>query len=290
MEKEKEVSKKILVVDDHQGVRELVEEILVHSGYEVRTAKTGEEALSKIKDIAPDLIILDIMMPGMDGIEVKSKLNENTSTASIPVMFLTGLDSIPDKIKGLHLGIDDYITKPFHVEELRARVKSVLDRRKFYEEISMTDGLTGLYNVHYFKKEFSLFFNMAKRYNQVFSLAIVDVDKFKSINDEYTHTGGDFVLKTLSSTMRETMRKSDLIVRYGGDEFVVILPGSDGEQSKKAMERVKEKIEGKEFTCEDTGKKISFTISSGIATYDEKYENEAQMFEIADKNMYKEKN
>ncbi len=290
MKKEKVASKKILVVDDHQGVRELVEELLVNSGHEVRTAKTGEEALSKIKDISPDLIILDIMMPGMDGIEVKSKLNENTSTASIPVMFLTGLDSIPDKIKGLHLGIDDYITKPFHVEELRARVKSVLDRRKFYEEISMTDGLTGLYNVHYFKKEFSLFFNMAKRYNQVFSLAIVDVDKFKSINDEYTHTGGDFVLKTLSSTMRETMRKSDLIVRYGGDEFVVILPGSDGEQSKKAMERVKEKIEGKEFTCEDTGKKISFTISSGIATYDEKYENEAQMFEIADKNMYKEKN
>ncbi len=282
-------SEKILVVDDHEGIRDLVKEILLYSGYEVQTASNGKDALQIVKEISPDLIILDIIMPDMDGMEVKSHLNENTRTASIPVIFLTWKDSINDKIKGLHLGIDDYITKPFHIEELKARVRSVLSRRKFYEEISMTDGLTGLYNVHYFKKEFSLFFNMAKRYGQIFSLAIIDVDKFKSINDNYTHAGGDFVLKTLAEIMKDTLRKSDIIVRYGGDEFVIILPGVDFSQARRAMERVKERIDGKEFYSPETAKNIPFSISVGISQYENKFENEAEMFEIADKNMYFEK-
>ncbi|MGB2879775.1 MAG: diguanylate cyclase [Candidatus Omnitrophota bacterium] len=279
----------ILVVDDEAEILDLLDRVLKKAGYKVTTALNGEEALEKISKETPSLILLDIMMPVMDGIEVKNKLNEDSSTASIPVIFLTSRSTISDKVKGFNLGIDDYITKPFEFKELLARVTSALSRREYYEEISMTDGLTGLYNIHYFKKEFKLFFDIAKRYKKTFSLAIVDVDDFKKINDTYSHAVGDFVLKKVSSVIKETLRKSDIITRYGGDEFVVIFPESNREQSARAMERVKEKIEGKEFIFEDTGAGISFTISTGIAAFREDFENEIQLFEAADEDMYREK-
>jgi diguanylate cyclase (GGDEF)-like protein len=229
------------------------------------------------------------MMPGMDGIEVKTNLSKDTSTSIIPVIFLTGMDTIADKVKGFNLGVDDYITKPFVLKELLARIDATLSRRKFYEEISMTDGLTGLYNIHYFKKQIALFLGIAKRYKKTFSLAIIDVDDFKAINDNYSHAVGDFVLKTLSSVMENTLRKSDIITRYGGDEFAVILPESNKDQAVRAMERVREQIDDKEFICKDIGIKIKFSISIGVASYRDEYENEAEIFKAADTSMYREK-
>ncbi|MFQ5952119.1 MAG: diguanylate cyclase [Candidatus Omnitrophota bacterium] len=280
---------RILVVDDEKQVLELLERNLSRAGYQVLTVLNGDEALAAAKDERPDLILLDILMPGIDGREVKAKLNEDTSTAIIPVIFLTGMAQITDKAKGFDLGIDDYITKPCDMQELQLRVKGALNRRRFYEQISMTDGLTGLYNIYYFKKQFDLFFNIAKRYKKMFSVAIIDVDDFKKINDTHSHAVGDFVLKKLSSVMEETLRKPDVVTRYGGDEFTVILPESDQKQAIRAIERVKEMIDGKEFTIEETGAKISFSISAGVAAYRKEFKNETQMFEAADADMYEEK-
>lgn len=281
--------KRILITDDNEEILEILDKVLSGEKYQVLKASRGEEALIKVKEEKPDLIILDITMPGMDGIEVKAKLNEDTSTASIPVIFLTSRATTSDKVAGFNLGIDDYITKPFEFEELLARIKSALNRRKFYEEISMSDGLTGLYNVHYFKKEFDLFFNIAKRYKKVFSLAIVDVDNFKEINDNYGHAVGDFTLKKVSSIMKKTLRKSDILMRYGGDEFIIILPESDEDQAVRAMERVREKIKDKVFVFKDTGAKITFSISIGVAGYRDSLKNETQMLELADNRMYEDK-
>ena len=152
---------KIIVVDDEPDMVELISDMLTPLGYDIVAAFNGKEALEKLKGEKPDLILLDIMMPGLNGIEVKAKLSEDAATASIPVIFLTVKETIQDKIKGFQLGVDDYITKPFDSEELLARIGSILNRRKFYEEISMTDGLTGLYNVHYFKKQIAQFFSLA---------------------------------------------------------------------------------------------------------------------------------
>jgi diguanylate cyclase (GGDEF)-like protein len=280
---------KILVVDDDTQVLDLLDRSLTRAGYLVLMSKNGEEALVKAKEEKPDLIVLDVMMPGMDGREVKARLNENTSTAGVPVIFLTGMDTMDDKAKGFDLGIDDYILKPCNLDELELRINGALNRRKFYEKISMTDGLTGLYNIHYFKKQFDLFFNIAKRYKKVFSLAVIDIDNFKEINDTYSHATGDFVLKTLSSIMEETLRKPDIITRYGGDEFAVILPESSQKQALIAMERVKIRIDGKTFTYEEKGIEISFSISTGVAAYARNFENETQLFEAADADMYEEK-
>jgi diguanylate cyclase (GGDEF)-like protein len=287
MEEKKKVT--ILAVDDEEDVLDLLDRGLSREGYSVLRASGGEQALEIIKKDRPDIIVLDIMMPGMDGREVKSRLNEDSATAAIPVIFLTGMSTLEEKAKGFNLGIDDYITKPCNMIELQLRIEGALNRRKFYEKISMTDGLTGLYNIHYFQKQFELFFNIAKRYNKMFAIAIVDVDNFKEINDTHSHAAGDFVLKTLSSVMQETLRKPDIVTRYGGDEFAVIFPESTQKDAARAMERVKEKINGNGFLFEESGEKISFSVSSGVAAYHKGFENMTQFFKAADAEMYEEK-
>ena len=281
---------KILIADDETEIRDLVCGFLTEAGYKVYQADNGKDALDLAKLEKPELILLDINMPEMDGTDVKVKLSEDKSTANIPVIFVTGNVSTSDKVEGFNLGIDDYITKPFSLKELLARIEATLSRRKFYEEISMSDGLTGLMNVHYFKKQYDLFFNLAKRHKEpVFSLAIVDVDNFKEINDKHGHNMGDFVLKKLSSSLAEILRKTDIVTRYGGDEFTIIFPQNTKKQALKALKRVRDDIENKTFTDADTGKEISFSISAGIAEYNDSYENKAQMFAEADVEMYSEK-
>jgi len=280
---------RILVVDDEPDSLMLAKMRLELSGYEVATARGYDEAYNLICEKNPSLILLNVMMPDVDGFEVKNRLNKDKSTAGIPVIFLTAKTGIQDKINGLKLGVDDYIFKPYDAEELLARIASVLNRRKFYEEISMTDSLTGLYNVNFFKKQLRTLFTIAKRYKQIFSLALVDIDDLKGINDAHGHIAGDCVLKTFSSVAKRVLRESDIITRYGGDEFAVILPGVNQDQAKRAIERLKNEIIGKTFSCEGLNVNISFSISVGIAEYSGSFENEDAIFKLADARMYDDK-
>ena len=277
---------KILAVDDDRAMLELLQEFLSEAGYEVLMAESGEEAIKKAREENPDIILLDIVMPGMDGLEVKEYLGKNFSTSRIPVIFLTARQETEDKIKGFDAGAYDYITKPVALKELLARIKSILQRSKFYEKLSMTDGLTGLYNRHFFNEEFHYFFNLAKRYKMLFSLAIIDIDNLKKINDEHGHAMGDWVLQQYATVTKKTLRKTDVIMRYGGDEFSIIFPSTGKKQAIEAMKRVCEKIEGKKIKCRETGLELSFSISFGIATFEEDYENEILMLEKADALMY----
>lgn len=280
---------KILIIDDEPDNLTLTAQRLKVSGYDVIAATNYDEAVSLIHSKNPNLILLDVMMPGIDGFEVKSRLDKDTSTAGIPVIFLTAKNDLSDKINGLKLGVDDYITRPYEPEELIARIDSVLRRRKFYEDISMTDGLTKLYNVHYFKKQIKTFFSIAKRYNQIFSLALIDIDDFKKINDAYGHIVGDCVLKIFSSLSKKALRATDIITRYGGDEFAIILPNVNEDQAAKAMQRLKTAINGKDFLCEGFDVNVSFSISVGVAQYQISFKDENEMFELADTRMYEDK-
>ena len=294
MKKKKPLSKlhkkTVLIADDEPDMRKILDELLTGAGYIVIKATNGLEALEAVTEENPDLILLDINMPKMDGTEVKARLNKNPSSANIPVIFVTGRGDSSDKIKGFNLGVDDYITKPFNLKELLARVEATLSRRKFYEEISMTDGLTGLLNRHYFKKQFSLFFNLAKRHKEpVFSLAIIDIDKLKRINDTHGHQVGDFVLRKFASVMEKTLRKTDIITRFGGDEFTVIFPQNTGKEALEAIARVKEKVDGKKFNYKASNVKVGFAISVGVSSYSKDFKSESVMFEVADSQMYKDK-
>jgi diguanylate cyclase (GGDEF)-like protein len=281
--------KRILVVDDEEDLLQVLDKRLTTAGYEVFKATSGERILEMVRDVMPDLILLDILMPGVDGMQVKAKLDQDVSTDNIPVIFLTARSGVSDKISGLGLGADDYITKPFNTEELLARVGSVLSRRDFYERISMTDGLTGLYNINFFQKQLAIFFNIARRYKKIFSLAIIDIDNLKHINDTFGHAAGDFVLKMFGSIAKETLRKSDIITRYGGDEFAVIMPEADNREANNAGERLKSNINGKALSFEDNRAELTVSISAGVVTYEDTIKDESQMFKLADTRLYEDK-
>lgn len=281
--------KRILLIDDEEDLAKILFKRLSVAGYTVFRVPGGKGIFELIKDVMPDLILLDIMLPEMNGMQIKAKLNEDITTAHIPVIFLTVRDEISTKVNGFRLGAEDYITKPFNMELLLARINSALSRRDFYREVSMKDGLTGLYNFSFLKEQISIFFNMAKRYKKTFSVAIIDIDNLKQINDTYGHAAGDFVLQNFSSIAKETLRKSDIITRYGGDEFIILMPEADGAQATRIIERLKDNIKTKIFVFQDGVSDINFSISAGIATYDDAFTEWSRIFELADTRLYQDK-
>lgn len=281
--------KRILVVDDEIDLLKVLDKELSVAGYAVFQKSDGENIETAVKDITPDLIILDIAMPDVSGLEVKDRLSREPSTSTVPVIFLTARDDVSDRIQGYKVGADDYIVKPFNKEELLARIDAVLKRRQLYEKISMTDGLTGLYNVGFFKKQIVSTFNIAKRYKNKFSLAVIDIDEFKHINDTYGHMAGDLVLKKFSLVAARTLRESDVITRYGGDEFAVIMPETDNKQAVEAVNRLKANIGAQKITLPSGRGDITFSISAGVATFDDTIKDENVLFELADAGLYEDK-
>ena len=281
--------KTILLVDDEEDLLKVLSKILSNAGYHVHVAIDGVDALAKVKQFIPDLMVLDVMMPGMDGKQLKAHLNEDETLADIPVIFLSARDTTEDKVEALRLMADDYMTKPFDAKELLARIERALERHEYYRNLSMTDGLTSLPNIHAYKKEIEVVFNITSRYRRVFSIAVVDVDNLKAINDTFGHKAGDRAIQTVAKAACQTARKADRVIRYGGDEFVVILPETTAEQATVAMRRFKESLANTEFYPQDSGPAVTISVSVGVATYFEGVKNPAELFELADKAMYKEK-
>lgn len=275
----------ILIVDDDPGIVSILKEQIHQAGYEVLAATTGHEAVDLAKKHLPNLILLDVTMPGMDGLEVKKRLNQDESTEEIPVIFLTANATTEDKVKGLQLKPDDYVTKPFEPSELLARIHSVMSRRKRYEHIAMTDALTGLGNQHVFKIKIRWLFEMAKRYGRIFSVVVIDINEFKSINDTWGHSMGDLALKQFGETLSRTLRAVDIPLRYGGDEFVILLPESNEKEAYRAMDRLRDEVQATPLTSPD-GKKMTLSFSLGIATYQNDLGSASELFEKADKEMY----
>lgn len=280
---------KILVVDDEQEGRRLIKSILKQANYNVLEAANGVEALEIMRNEHLDLVVLDVNMPKMDGYRVCQEVRADKFLRRLPIILLTVMDETLDKVRGHRLGIDDYMTKPVDPEEFLTRVASVLDRRRLYEEISMTDSLTGLYNINFYKNQIDVFFNMARRSGIVFSIAVIDINMFKLINDTYGHVAGDYVLTRLAEILKKTLRKSDIITRYGGDEFVVIFPDLNSSQMEIAVDKIKKAVASADFTDERSGKKIPVSVSVGSATWRRDIKDPTELFDIADNKMYRDK-
>ena len=232
--------KRILVVDDHEDNIELLRARLEARGYEVEGASDGQAALDAVTRNTPDLILLDVMMPKMDGIEVVRRLKANPELPFIPVIMQTALDSTENKVEGLDAGADDYITKPINFAELEARVNSLLrikalqsalaERETELEElndklrtISLTDGLTGIENRRSLEMHLHEMWLHSTRLHEPIALIICDIDKFKAVNDNYGHQAGDSVLKEFAQLLKSEAREIDRVGRYGGEEFLLIL-------------------------------------------------------------------
>ena len=279
---EPDTSARILIVDDHEDNVELLRARLESWGFETLSATDGQEALTMIETKLPDLVLLDIMMPKIDGIEVARRVKNNPDLPFIPIIMQTALDSTENKVEGLEAGADDYITKPIDFPELKARVKSMLRIKRLQEEIeererelmeanqrlrhmSQTDALTGLDNRRHIETRIEEMFEHAKRLGEPFSCVMVDLDKFKSVNDEYGHQAGDAVLRQLAKILKHEVREIDHAGRYGGEEFILLLTGTVLDAAVTFAERVRKAIESHTFTFDNGA--IQRTASFGVAAW-----------------------
>jgi len=221
---------RILIVDDAATNIEILNEVL-GAEYDSLFAMDGATALRLAIEQEPDLILLDVVMPGLDGHEVCKRLKAEPRTRGIPVIFISGLSDESDEAKGLEIGAIDYITKPFSPPIVRARVRNHLQLKRYQdmlERLSVIDGLTGIANRRRFDEALDLEWLRARRQGTKLSLIIIDVDCFKAFNDNYGHAAGDECLKRVAAVLADSVsRPGDLVARYGGEEFVVIMPETD---------------------------------------------------------------
>jgi two-component system, cell cycle response regulator len=266
----------ILVVDDNPDNLEIIATRLQFRGYEVAVADRGEAAIELVKEAPPDLILLDIMMPDMDGYEVARRIRQDPEIGYIPIIVVTARDSTEDKVTGLDAGADDYLTKPINFPELEARVRSMLRIKRLQdqleeknwelEQLSISDGLTGLFNHRHMHELLADEFERSRRTGEPMSVVMFDLDLFKEVNDTHGHQAGDRVLCELADILRESAREIDKLGRYGGEEFMVILPESDPEAGVTFAERVREMVEKQNFDIQ-ADEPLRMTISAGVATY-----------------------
>lgn len=239
-------STRILVIDDAEDIHHLLRRKLGDEGYEVLSAYGGAEGIDFAKRLAPNLILLDLTMPDVEGFEVLRELKDDEDTMHTPIILLSGTSDTQDVIMGLELGAVDFIRKPFDFAELRARVKSAIRLYKLLSLLAQRaqiDGLTGLWNRSYFDARLESALSEASRTGAIISLAMCDIDRFKEINDQYGHPAGDAVLEGFARLLTAELRRHDVACRYGGEEFAIIFANTTEEEAAGVLERIRTRLE-----------------------------------------------
>lgn len=285
----------VLVVDDTEEIRRLVKFSLKAAGIESAEASSGPEALFAVETLRPDVMVLDVMMPQMDGYEVLREMKRRFPDIDLPTILLTAKTELSDKAEGFEAGAQDYLTKPFAPQELVMRVKAQIrakqEREKLriaargLEELSATDELTGVYNRRHLMQRLKEAFAEVERYHHPLSLMLFDIDHFKQINDTYGHSAGDDVLRALPGIIKPKVRQEDIMARYGGEEFVLLLPNTTCTAAVELADRVREMVASHTFTC--GSQKLHITISIGVAGLPvDEVATPEEMLDIADKRLY----
>lgn len=288
---------KILIVDDVPTNIKILRELLAGT-YELFVATNGKKAVEIAEAKLPDLILMDVMMPEVDGITACGLLRNRAVTSEIPVIFITAKSDVDDMVKGFDAGGVDYVTKPFHPAELNARVRTHLELKRSREQLqrygrqleevnkeledrneqlndaieklhlaAMTDSLTGLRNRRYMTMKIEEEIVRYRRAQRVFSLILTDIDHFKNINDRYGHECGDRVLKHVSKILRSSIREQDYLARWGGEEFLFLLPETDGKGSLAVAEKLRLAIAETSVHCQEP--EIRVTMTFGVTEYDQ---------------------
>lgn len=313
---------KILVVDDQLDNLNLLSTILNLQGYEVEVFDRGESALETVQARPPDVILLDICMPGIDGFEVCRRIKDNPNTKDIPIIFVSSLDEAKDKSQAFKSGGNDYITKPFQVEEViirvenqlqisrlkaelkakNARLEQELARYQIVEEellqlnqelikLAAIDSLTQIANRHTFEEALTREWRRGQREGQALSLIICDIDYFKLYNDTFGHQAGDICLQKVAQTILNTVKRpADLVARYGGEEFVVILPQTPANNALKVAEKIRKRIEQLSLPHPQSLISDRVSISLGVTSIiPQPIYTKNQLLVTADKALYKAK-
>lgn len=283
----------LLIVDDEKQNRLLLTE-LFGTTYKIIQAKNGVQALEKARQHRPDLILLDVLMPEMDGMGVLRELKRDDATRLIPVIFITALDSATDEENGLNLGAVDYISKPFHPPIVRVRVHNqlqLLHQRRLLEQLASLDGLTGIPNRRQFDATLLKEWHRCQRNQQPLSLIVADVDFFKKYNDALGHAAGDRVLQEVAATLRQAARRpGDLVARYGGEEFVLLLPETDATSAQALAEGLQQLLHRKAFAHPNSSLGPWLTMSMGGNTIvPSPTALDPEFFALADAALYRAK-
>lgn len=266
---------KIIVADDDRLARELLVAMLRGAGHAVESFEDGQEVIERVASGDVDLVLLDIVMPRLSGLEACRLLKGISQDAFVPVVLVTVKTDTASRVEGLKIGADDYVCKPFEEEELLARVDAMLrikrlhdhvaEQRKKLEQLSIHDEMTGLYNYRYLHTRVSEEFKRAERYHEPFACAVVDIDHLKQHNEDAGREAGNAVVCSVAEAITRCVREVDVVARYGGEEFLLVLPSTHFAGSVTVAERIWREVG--ERPVEVAGKNLRPTISIGIALY-----------------------
>ncbi len=280
---------KVLIIDDCPDGHLLLEARLKHEGIELHHAYDAPTGLTMASELQPDLILLDIDLPFMTGLEVCTHLKRNPDTSALPVIFLSGASDVWTKVQGLELGAVDYVTKPFHAAELCARVRAALRAKRMQDTLSIhadVDALTGLHNRATFDRRLERDFAAARAGSTRLTLMMVDIDHFKQLNDQFGHPFGDDALRAVAQILRRGVRASDSACRYGGEEFAVLMPGCDRDEAALVAARIRSQLA--ELVVSRGGQTARVTASFGVAD-DRDLDSAMHLLDSADAALYRAK-
>jgi len=285
----------ILIVDDDAAIRDSMQEFVQMSGFSSSSAACAEDALEMLQTQSVDVVITDIMLPGMDGLELTDRIRKNLE---VDVIVMTGYSGDYSYEEAISKGASDFVFKPVRFEELLLRLRRVLKERRLTQEriqmleklkrLSITDGLTKLYNSRYFYNQLKIEIDRTTRYQRPLSLLLLDIDNFKEYNDTYGHLEGDKILVRLGQIIKSCLRKMDSAYRYGGEEFTVILPETEGDEAATVAERIRSAVETEHFYPQKEDEPVAISISIGVTEFN--WQEEIALFvQRADKAMYQSK-
>lgn len=287
------MAQRVLIVDDSASLRADMVRILKASdpSLDIVEAQDGIDALKYVVDAPVDLIIADLVMPRMDGLKLLSAIRQDERLQHTPVIIVTSQNQIEEKLLTFEQGAQDFLTKPYHPAELVARTRVMLRLRaqmRAIEQQAIVDALTGLYNQNYLSGALSREINRCRRYDLHLSCLMIDVDNFKTINDTCGHLVGDDVLRAVGRTLQSALRGYDFAVRYGGDEFLIVLAQNNPSGATHVAERIREMIQQQGFL--PGGDTASVTVSIGVATVPgQDVQSPTRLIEAADQALYQAK-
>ncbi|MCU0580414.1 MAG: response regulator [Desulfobacterota bacterium] len=285
----------VLLVEDDEKDARLIQGYLLGEPYVVKRITGGEEAISRARQEKIDVVLLDILLPDLDGLKVCQQLKAREETRNIQVLLMTALQELEVKVKGIDLGADDYLVKPVNIHELRVRLKSLIRKKAYLDNLqanysralqsAITDRLTGLYNQAFFHYSLEKEVRRSAREQMALAVIMIDVDHFKEYNDTRGHLAGDELLKHLGALIRENIRDIDLAARYGGDEFAVILSHTDPDKTDLVAERIRQALARPSSPVATNG----ITLSLGVAVFPRDAADPQQLLHCADQALYQAK-